>query len=400
MRKKNVDARPATELKRERPVSPVVRVTRKISERVRLLIAVRSGGRCEFDGCNRYLFEHPLTLRSGNFSQSAHIVAFSPRGPRGATAISLRKLNQPSNLMLLCADCHRLIDTRPGEFSVKILRKYKRQHEERIRFVTDLGPDRKTTVVKLTSRIGGQPVSIPMAQIIRAISPLYPTDRKGWIIDLGAIEGEQRAFFDAAADTVRSRIRRLFDPGMDGSETRHISLFALAPIPLLVLAGREIGNKVPLALYQRHRDTESWVWKQGGAPTEYDVRVVRTGKDPLRVALVVSLSGKIRESDLPTEIDEQFTIYEITPAGRNPSPDFLTLREELLGFKAAYLECLTSITRDHPGLDTIHLFPACPAPIAVLCGRELHPKVHPALLVYDNDKRQGGFLPILKVNEP
>ena len=39
----------------------------------------------------------------------------------------------------------------------------------------------------------------------------------------------------------------------------------------------------------------------------------------------------------------------------------------------------------------IALFPAVPAPVAVLCGRERLPKVHPALHVYDYDKNAGGF---------
>jgi hypothetical protein len=40
-----------------------------------------------------------------------------------------------------------------------------------------------------------------------------------------------------------------------------------------------------------------------------------------------------------------------------------------------------------------------PAPVAVLCGRELFPKVDPVLLVYDGDKRKGGFNLIMRVNE-
>jgi hypothetical protein len=37
--------------------------------------------------------------------------------------------------------------------------------------------------------------------------------------------------------------------------------------------------------------------------------------------------------------------------------------------------------------------------VAVLCGRELLPKIDPVLLVYDNDRRKGGFNLTMKVNE-
>src|ERR1051326_7959906 len=72
--------------------------SRRIPERTKVLLAVRAGGRCEFDGCNNYLFEHPLTLQTGNFSQLAHIVAFSPRGPRSRAPLPPKLLNTESNL--------------------------------------------------------------------------------------------------------------------------------------------------------------------------------------------------------------------------------------------------------------------------------------------------------------
>lgn len=70
---------------REQPKrSPLVRVrTRDVGERTRLILYVRAGGRCEFDGCNQFLIEHHLTKREGNYGEAAHIVAFSPEGPRG-----------------------------------------------------------------------------------------------------------------------------------------------------------------------------------------------------------------------------------------------------------------------------------------------------------------------------
>src|SRR5438094_9912673 len=54
---------------------PVVQV-RRIPDLTRLLLFVRAGGRCEFDGCPRYLMEHPVTLTEGNLAQVAHVVAF------------------------------------------------------------------------------------------------------------------------------------------------------------------------------------------------------------------------------------------------------------------------------------------------------------------------------------
>src|SRR3974390_2079523 len=90
--------------------------SRHIPEATKILLAARAGGRCEFRGCNRYLFEHPLTLQRGNFSEHAHIVAFSELGPRRMDGPRPDDINSPDNLVLLCAQCHKLIDDRPEDY--------------------------------------------------------------------------------------------------------------------------------------------------------------------------------------------------------------------------------------------------------------------------------------------
>jgi len=380
-------------------VSPVIRVSRGIRDLTRLLLVVRAGGRCEFDDHNEYLLQHPLTLTPGNFAQMAHIVAFKEDGPRGKSPLRPAYINDLSNLMLLCPQCHKLIDDHPDQYPVSVLQKYKESHEDRIFHVTGLGPDKKTTVVQLKARIAGQTIAIPVAQVTKAVAPRYPTDAKGHLIDLTAINSEGKAFIEEACRCIKQKVERLYEPGMDVHETRHISLFALAPIPLLVYLGSQLSNKVPVDVFQRHRDTEDWVWKDSGTPAEYHFDKIREGRGHGRIALILSLSGKIKPEMLPFGIDEQFTIYELTLANTEPNPTYLRQRDDLTRFKDAYQAALRTIARECGQCDAIHLFPAVPAPVAVFCGREILPKVDPKLVVYDHDKRLGGFTPIIEVNQ-
>jgi hypothetical protein len=117
------------------------------------------------------------------------------------------------------------------------------------------------------------------------------------------------------------------------------------------------------------------------------------------VALVLPLSGPIKIKDLPVEIDSRFSIYEISLINGTANPTYLRLREDVTEFRRVYQEALRAIAGNHQALREIHLFPAVPAPIAVLCGRELLPKVDPALLVYDYDKHKDGFKPTLRIND-
>jgi hypothetical protein len=383
---------------RKQNLSSPIRRVRNVAPLDRIMLFVRAGGRCEFDGCNRYLLEHHLTLTEGNFAEMAHVVAFKPDGPRGREGTRPADINDVNNLMLLCPQCHKLIDDHPAEYTRRTLEEYKARHERRINHVTGLGPDQKTSVLVLKANIGTQAVTVAFDQILEAVSPRYPCSRPGTTIDLTQVDGNGPAFLKTACDTIKRRIHQLLEPGGEVSETGHISLFALAPIPLLVFLGCQLSNKVPLDLYQRHRDTETWTWKRDAKPVDYQFRRLRSGTRRDNVALVLSLSGTVRLRDLPRSLDSRYSVYELTLKDVVPKTTFLRTRQDLENFRNAYQSALGIIVRDHGMIKKIHLFPAVPAPIAVLCGRELLPKVHPALLVYDYDKAKVGFINQLEVN--
>ena len=378
-------------------LSPVVQV-RRIPDLTRLLLFVRAGGRCEFDGCPRYLMEHPVTLTEGNFAQVAHIVAFRTDGPRGRVRSRPRNIHSFQNLMLLCPQCHKLIDDHPNDYTRRALSEYKRHHEKWIKQVTGLSPERKTALLVFTAPIGKQTVSISYDHMFEAVAPRYPISREGLEIDLTNLLEESPAVTTVAKQNIADRLARYFEPKGEWQRTGHVSLFALGPMPLLIYLGSQLSNKVSTDLYQRHRDSESWMWKKSGRPVKYKIQVLQVGSEKNRVALLLCLSGCGPRENLPGQIDARYSVYELTLDGTTPSPTFLSLREDLENFRISYQDALGEIASEHGGLKEIDLFPAVPAPIAVLCGRETLPKTHPALRVYDYDKTQGGFTYQLTVN--
>lgn len=363
-------------------------LVRKIPEPTRLLLCVRAGGRCEFDGHNAYLFEHPITLHEGNFAEMAHIVAFKKAGPRGMENRP-DDINNVENLMLLCPTCHKLVDDHPLEYPRERLEGYKREHEERIFHLTSLGSDRKTSVIIFKAPIAGQTVAVPFDHVVEATFPRYPKTRSPLTIDLtGLAEGP--GFTEAACSTIAKRIVPLFEPEGEATQVGHVSVLALGPIPLLICLGRHLTSKVPVDVFQRHRDTERWAWKTDGPDLSFRSAMIKQG-DPHRLAVVVSLSGSIGLDDLPSDVRDTATIYELTLDGTVPSPTFLRRRQDLEAFRVAYQELLGTIGQRHGRQEEIDFFPAVPAPVAVLCGRELLPKVHPKLRVFDFNKETGGF---------
>lgn len=338
---------------------------------------------------------HPLTHGDGNYSETAHIRAFSPLGPRGAGRRP-KDVHDLSNLILLCPTCHKLIDDKPSEYPDEVLRAYKQEHERRIFELTAIGPELRTTVLQLKGTIGGQHVDIPAPEVRAAVAPRYVVaGRNDLLIDLTGLRIESEDFYRHAHKQIRKDLRTYLGGGIDGPGVRHFSVFALAPIPVLACFGRELGDKLSIDLFQRHRD-QSWKWKANGVPVEYEFRVVREGSERHAVGLILSLSGAVTQNSLPTEIDGRFWLYEIVLKGRNPGRDFLRLRDDLARFRRTYQEALGTITKNHDGLSELHLFPAVPAPVAIACGQELLPKVHPDLVVYDNVK--GTFVRAITIN--
>jgi len=95
----------------------------------------------------------------------------------------------------------------------------------------------------------------------------------------------------------------------------------------------------------------------------------------------------------------QSYLYQISRAVRGPAQIVSALASRWRTFGGLMKNACATWVGHHPQLETIHLFPAVPPPIAILCGRELMPKVDPALRVYDFRKKQGGFDFVLEVNK-
>ena len=156
------------EEKKKRPAIP---------ENVKRELWIKSGGRCEFRGCNKYLYKDGVTKQPRNLANIAHIVSWTPTGPRG-NQNSEKLATDISNLMLTCSEHNNLIDDpRYVEmYPVELLQQYKREHEERIYRVTGMGQEYGVHIIKMFSKIQGQVSIIGDKAVSEAIMPYYPLE--------------------------------------------------------------------------------------------------------------------------------------------------------------------------------------------------------------------------------
>ncbi|MBA7550150.1 hypothetical protein ES705_42657 [subsurface metagenome] len=385
-----------------RRVAPKIRS----DEPVVVELWVRAGGRCEFHGCNKYLLQDELTTNRVKLAHIGHIVARSRDGPRGDDPLPITKRNKIDNLILLCTKCHKLIDDKKLEkqYTKEILQGYKKEHENRIKFLSSFGQEYETVVIRMLSKIKGYPVSISHEEIRKAVLgcagryPRYLGAENNIEINLTGLPLKiNKSYWKTGTIKIDEIFNRHIIPAIDEKRIKHMSVFALAHIPFLIYLGYSLGDKVPTSFYQKHHTgSETWVWHKTGNLIRFKDTLLRKGKDDSKIAVILSISGKISSVQLPPTINSDFTVYEITPEDVTPNRNILLLEKTLNEFSYSYQNLLRKIEKSYRNVRKIHLFPAVPIAAAIVCGRELMRNVSPSILIYDKTKR--GYKPTMEVN--
>ena len=269
-----------------------------VPEKVRLLLWGKAAGRCEYDGCNVPLWQDSVTKAEFNTAYVAHIIADSPDGPRGDKVLSDLLNADLSNLMLMCDEHHRLIDRHDVEgHPVERLREMKLRHETRIELLSGIGTERQSHVLLYGANIGAHSSHLSLKDAAEAMVPEhYPAEARP--IELSLLNSSatdlDAKYWDLERDHLRRMVAKLVSPRLAQRELRHISIFALAPQPLLMLLGYLLSDIPTADAYQRHREPPGWKWKD-----ETDVEAF-TLYEPDQFsgppALVLSLSATITDS--------------------------------------------------------------------------------------------------------
>lgn len=88
-----------------------------------------SGGHCSKCKCE-LIYPETSFDKSVQLGEIGHIVALSDKGPRADSNITEDEINEYENLILLCPNCHELIDKQPNSYPIEVLKTMKKEHEE------------------------------------------------------------------------------------------------------------------------------------------------------------------------------------------------------------------------------------------------------------------------------
>jgi hypothetical protein len=360
----------------------------QISDATILRLYVLAGGRCSFAGCPAYLMEEPLTKRPARLANIAHIVAESRNGPRGIDPLPMARRSDIDNLMLVCTTHHLFIDKKEFEslYPVDTLRRYKQDHEAHMKRATGSQLTEKTHAIRLVGQIRGNLVGLADDEIRTAVfEHEYRHVDEIIDIDVSAIlDGTDPAYVQIGVAKIDAELHRRVLPQIENGTIKRLSVFALARIPLLAHFGFELGDKVPTVLYQKHRDgAEGWRWSAVAQPVDFEI-VSHGPKDAKGIAVLFAVSGgdvlKVRRATRAERI------FEIRPIGVMPIRTLLQSAATLENFRRTYHQVLARMEAEFPNVYAVDYFLATPAPVAVICGRDVLRDVLRRVVIHDLDE--------------
>ena len=377
----------------------VSEVTRHISAATQQELWVRAAGRCQFDGHNRLLYMSCVTQETVNAAQKAHIYAFSEKGPRGHGPYkdNLDALNDVSNLMLMCYDCHKKIDqdTDGVRYSADLLNQWKTEHEQRIEIVTGIAPYKKSHVVLYGANIGSEKSPIEYHTCVQAMFPKwYPaSERPIRISTKSELKDCSPEYWQAESLHLLKAFERKILPIIEDDACKHFSLFTFAPQPLLIQLGALLTDKISVESYQLHREPEGWQWQD--CEDDFDFIIRKPDPGDGAVALIIAFSDNVSKGRITRVIGNDASIWEITI--ENPHNDFMQAKQQLSLFRRRMRRLIVEIKQQHGEATPLHIFPVMPVSCCIELGRIRMPKVDMPWQIYDHDMDTQEFVKAIEL---
>lgn len=181
--------------------------------------------------------------------------------------------------------------------------------------------------------------------------------------------------------------------GVRDGRAVHVSVFALARIPLLMHLGARLDDAYGVDVFQRHRSTEKWDWPSDGVDGTFQVSSPSRSDGYETAVLLVNLSGTVQPDELPEALKE-LPQFVVSPVAAKPHPDIIGTGATLRAFETTTRGLLAAFEQDHKHLKQLPVLGAIPVSAAVALGRVRDPHVHPPYVLYD---RTDGYISVLEV---
>ncbi|MCL6710925.1 SAVED domain-containing protein [Pseudomonas sp. R2.Fl] len=374
-----------------------------------------AGWRCQFAGCGRDLRLHAATGGRGRFSYFAHIVAASPDGPRGDPVRSKELASDPANFMLLCDECHRLIDKiHPERYPAARLQAMREDSIATVRRLLDTLQHPEASVIGVLGNIAGQPAQLSMEDAHQAL----------WAAGLRSRDAAPTRYFSPGGqhhdvhDGVYwgslfqqlkhdlPLLQTLLNGTRNGTARPRVAVFPLHGTSVLLLAGRVLGDTSGVTVFQPRRDSTDhrtrWAW-----PDTYDASPLAFTLESLHppapgqdeAVLIITLTAGIAPERLPRHCYYAGAWQRPTLriASSRLDKDCLQHPTDLQQLGRMVDEAMRCL-QDQWRVNTVHLFVCAPASAAIMVGQKMQARHHAIYVCHEaRPGMRAPYLPTIEI---
>jgi hypothetical protein len=369
-----------------------------------------AGGRCMYRGCAKDVGRTSLTTTAAAAAYLAHIVASDPNGPRGGpTSISLS--DNPANIMLMCDEHHRLIDRiEMLEHTPELLNDMRKMHVDSVRLALDGLAFKRSKAVALIGDIANLATSAAERDMRAAVlqRQLACDPRVDFILRRTQRDDRTHPNFwqyllHEHEQGILELCRLLGSNQSLGDSCEVLSVFALLPVPLLVLVGRIIGEARPVELYQYDRTRSTWCFETGAvsqAAGTFSLVAPQASAASPDALLTFELTAELDLHALPPALATRVNSGDlpwIRVKHSNPSESCIGTKEDLKQFSKVARDAI-KLVQDKMRAKHVHMIGISPASTIVSFGQILQPGHHSTYTVYDRPNMQTNFGPALTIS--
>jgi hypothetical protein len=358
----------------------------RIPQKVRNDLWIAAAGRCEFKGCTKPIGIDFLTGEKATVGEYAHIIADSPKGPRGDEIRSQELAISESNLFLACFDCHGRVDRVKTieDYPETLLKRWKTDHEDAISRIYESGSATKSLMILMAFPIGSHLPAIDTNDAIKAILKnsdytVHP-DNTPLILNRSNfdIQDHESDFWMTANRSIERWYTTTLLPRLSETDApSHLSVAAFAPIPLMVKLGSLIGNKIPTQVMDL--PDNKWRWHNIPDSTTFDDECFTFSVPaslPERVFLPIEISNYI--SDI-IQIQSEHSVVKFTAS--QPMRELIKCQKHLDKFKTRFNQFANALHA--AGARELDLLPVTSLCTSVEIGRILLPKIFKRVGVWE-----------------
>lgn len=271
-------------------------------------------------------------------------------------------------------------------------------HEERVERVTGIAESKKSQILLYGANIGDHSSPLNYRDAAPALFPdRYPASDAP--IELSTVNSSfsdcDPEFWRIEAENLRRKFERRVRERLALGEVDHLSVFSLAPQPLLILLGTLLSDIVPSDVYQRHREPPTWKWPKNSVTQDFELREPVTAAGT--PALVLASSATVVEDRITSLLGRDASVWIVTLP--TPHNDALKSREQLSRLRSLLRSVFDRIKASYSQSTVLHVFPAAAISAAVEFGRVRMPKADMPWLIYDQVNARGGFIPAISIPE-